>query len=133
MTPYDVSVKLDRGSSVYLPGEELVGHCSWDSNGPAAANAMELSVLWHTEGKGTEDLGVIFFEKWTQEDGELPLPRRPRRFAVRLPAQPLSYDGVLVKILWCVRARLFLADGEVRTAEAPFQLGKVARAREIVT
>ncbi|NIP85768.1 MAG: hypothetical protein GTO03_09485 [Planctomycetales bacterium] len=41
----------------------------------------------------------------------------------------MSYDGLIVKIHWCVRLRLFLPRGRELVAEQPFQLGAVPRVR----
>jgi hypothetical protein len=51
--------------------------------------------------------------------------RVPRRFSTVLPASPLSYDGEIVKICWCVRLRIFLPQGQESLAEVPFRLGSV--------
>jgi hypothetical protein len=42
-----------------------------------------------------------------------------------LPASPLSYDGRIVKICWCVRLRLFPRQGPEVIDEAAFRLGEV--------
>jgi hypothetical protein len=44
-----------------------------------------------------------------------------------LPASPLSYDGLIVKVVWCVRVRLFLAGNRQCSADQTFQLGSVPR------
>ena len=41
----------------------------------------------------------------------------PRRFTTTLPPSPLSYDGQIVKVCWCVRLRLFLPQGQESLAE----------------
>jgi hypothetical protein len=51
--------------------------------------------------------------------------RVPHRFATILPPSPLSYDGQIVKVCWCVRLRLFLPQGQETLAEVPFQLGSM--------
>jgi hypothetical protein len=90
---------------------------------------MELSVLWYTEGKGDEDLAVHFFDRRSNSDGEMVDLRKPQRFATTLPSSPLSYEGVILKICWCVRVRLFPERGKELVAEVPFQLGRVPRPR----
>lgn len=72
---------------------------------------LEASVLWYTEGKGDEDLAVHFFHRWsTARLQELDL-KAPQRFSTRLPESPTSYSGMLFRIRWCTRMRLFLANG----------------------
>ena len=51
--------------------------------------------------------------------------RELRRFKTTLPASPLSYDGEIVKIRWCVRVRAFLRRGKEVFFEQPFQLGDI--------
>jgi hypothetical protein len=59
--------------------------------------------------------------------------RVPRRFSTVLPASPLSYDGEIVKICWCVRLRLFLPQGQEALTEVPFRLGNVPGVNQRVT
>jgi hypothetical protein len=89
------------------------------------ARAVERSILWYTEGKGEEDIGVHHFERITdrataEADGG--------SFASRLPASPLSYEGVIVKVRWCVRVRLFFDAGRDFVSEHVFELGDVPAA-----
>ncbi len=66
------------------------------------------------------------------DDVAKPLDLRvPHRFAIVLPPSPLSYDGQIVKVCWCVRVRLFLPHAQVAVAELPFRLGSVAIASGI--
>lgn len=84
---------------------------------------LELSVLWFTEGKGSEDIGVHLFENVSGEELAQRSFESPRIVQTLLPASPLSYEGSLFKIRWCVRLRLFLNDGREITTEQPFYLG----------
>ena len=92
---------------------------------PEDIRAVELSVVWHTEGKGDEDMSVHFFER-IESDDDLPIDfRQPRKFSVVLPNSPLSYNGLIVRICWCVRARVFFWQGRELSLDVPFQLGSV--------
>lgn len=84
---------------------------------------LEVSVIWYTEGKGSEDIGVHYFESVTSEQLTYACLEEPRRVATILPPNPLSYEGRLLKIRWCVRLRLYLLDGREMRAEQPFYLG----------
>jgi hypothetical protein len=89
------------------------------------ARAVELSILWYTTGKGEEDMSVHHFERIVDEPSR-PLDLRvPRRFSTEMPQSPLSYDGVIVKVCWCVRVRMFLSQGQESVSEAAFCLGNV--------
>lgn len=83
--------------------------------------AVERSVLWYTEGKGEEDLGVHFFERVRE-------PALAGSFGCHLPPSPLSYEGLIVKIRWCVRVRLFFAGGRDFVSEHAFDVGQVPAA-----
>ena len=54
------------------------------------------------------------------------------RVSTVLPASPLSYSGVIVKIRWCVRVRAFLRRGKEVLGERSFQLGDVPSVRAVV-
>jgi hypothetical protein len=87
--------------------------------------ATEASVLWFTEGKGEPDMGVHFFRR-TARDSHADRDLRPmQRIEVPLPPSPLSYEGVILKIRWCVRVRLFLTGGREFLEERGFTLGKI--------
>jgi hypothetical protein len=130
MSREDVAVELDRVPPHYQPGETLSGGWTLAAHPDQPVRAVELSVLWYTDGKGDEDLGVHHFERLSGDEGGPIAPGQPRWFAARLPRSPLSYDGVLVKVCWCVRVRVFWDGGEA-VGEAPFRLGDVARAEEV--
>jgi hypothetical protein len=127
MSREDVTVELDRAPPDYRPDGSLSG--AWALAAPldGPVRAVELSVLWYTDGKGDEDLGVHHFERLSGDEAGAIAPGRLNRFTARLPRSPLSYDGVLVKVCWCVRVRVFWDGGEA-CAEAPFRLGDVAPA-----
>jgi hypothetical protein len=76
-----------------------------------------------TEGKGTEDLGVHSFQRLTGAALTAIDWSIPQRVQVPLPDAPLSYEGRLVKISWCVRVRFYLNDGTELVAQQPFYLG----------
>jgi hypothetical protein len=131
MSDLGAIVALDREPAAYQPEEAIAGGFRLPPDVAREAEAVELSVLWYTEGKGDEDLGTHFFER-IEEERELAALDGPRRFSARLPDGPLSYDGVIVKVCWCVRVRVFCRGGEEHVGEAPFRLGEVAPAREVV-
>ena len=127
-----VTIELDRDPPDYHPDESLSGSWTLASDYEREVRSAELSVLWYTEGKGDEDFGVHHFERLSADEAGWVESRRPQRFSLRLPRAPLSYDGVIVKVCWCVRVRVFWDGGE-SVAEVPFRLGEVATACEIAT
>jgi hypothetical protein len=120
-----VRIRLDGNGRIYCPGETLAGSYRMEGIAPPDVRAIEVSVLWHTEGKGDEDLAVHDFRRLSVENGDAINPRHPGRFSAVLPNSPLSYRGVIVKIRWCVRVRVFLARGREVVGEVHFRLGEV--------
>jgi len=120
-----VRIRFDADTEVFAPGETLAGDYRIGGVRADELRAVELSVLWHTEGKGDEDLSVHEFARRSDEDGDLPEPGQPVRFETKLPLSPLSYDGAIVKIRWCVRVRVFLEAGKEVVGERRFRLGRV--------
>ena len=120
-----ISIKLHNASRQYQAGSILSGESQIDAVDPTELEAVETSVLWYTEGKGDEDLGVHHFERVTAEAAGATL-HELRQFSTKLPNSPRSYEGVLVKIRWCVRVRVFLRGGRNVFAELPFELDKMA-------
>jgi hypothetical protein len=78
---------------------------------------LEVSVLWYTEGKGDEDLTVHFFHRWSAVRLRELEVSKPQLFETRLPESPLSYNGHLLRIRWCVRMRLYLGAAAEMPAE----------------
>jgi hypothetical protein len=125
MTSPRARLLLDDTARIYNPGDVLAGQFNLEGGAAGDVRACELSVLWHTEGKGDEDLSVHFFERLESHNGESIDLRLPRRFSTELPNSPLTYGGLIVKIAWCVRVRFFLTRGKELSLEVPFQLGAV--------
>lgn len=84
--------------------------------------AVENSILWYTSGKGDEDIGVHYFERRVPKKNEYVDLVSLRRYETELPRSPLTYDGFLLKINWCVRVRVFLKGGKEISCEIPFKL-----------
>jgi hypothetical protein len=125
MTHSAVSLTLDEPQRVFQSGETLSGQYRLEGLARGDVRSVELSVLWYTEGKGDEDLAIHYFERWSPRTAPQIDPGQPRRFATVLPNSPLSYDGVLMKIRWCVRLRVQVRGTRDLVAEAPFRLGLV--------
>jgi hypothetical protein len=120
-----ITVQFDRSDRGYEPLSPLA--VRYEAEGISATDpprAAEHSVLWYTEGKGEEDLGVHFFER-VVDPARLPPAAPGTAFEVALPASPLSYEGVIVKVRWCVRVRYFFAGGRDFVSEHEFIVGRV--------
>jgi hypothetical protein len=123
-----IAVTLDRSPRVYSGGDTMRIEYQFDALPKEDISAVEISVLWLTEGKGEPDMGVHYFRRMTPDDADLADLRPLQRVDVVLPASPLSYDGVILKIRWHVRVRLFLTRGREYFEEIAFQLGRVPAA-----
>ncbi|MCC9657637.1 hypothetical protein LOC70_17680 [Rhodopirellula sp. JC737] len=117
-----MNVAVCRDDGFYAAGSSLkagwrISRIDWEE-----LQSVELSVLWHTEGKGDEDLGVHYFQRYDRSDlQQIELTER-QEINCTLPASPLSYQGHLLQIQWKIRVRVFLADGREIVAEQPFYL-----------
>lgn len=125
MIGLNIHIRLTSDDRRYLPGESLTGRFFVEGPEHDTVRAAEFSVLWYTAGKGEEDLAVHFFERFTHNrTGQLDL-RTPHPFEIRLPFSPQSYDGMILKVCWCVRLRLFLPRGQEIVSEETFRLGEI--------
>ena len=117
-----ISIQLVEGRWAYRPGDVLECDCQIDAVSPEEVQAVETSVLWYTEGKGDEDMAVHHFQRRvSSSDGGQNLCAL-HRFRTALPNSPLSYDGQIVKLHWCVRVRVFLGRGKETCGQRPFRL-----------
>lgn len=117
-----IALRICSPSAVFHPGDVLRCEYQIDAIQPQEVQAVEASVLWYTEGKGDEDLGVHYFERNTPSDsvdGDL---RQLHSLQTVLPRSPLTYNGFLVKIRWCVRVRLFWGRGKQISIDRAFAL-----------
>jgi hypothetical protein len=120
-----VVIRLDGDLSTYQPGETLSGEYWIESVDLGQIKTVEVSVLWATEGKGDEDMAVHEFWCRDADDGRPIELGRPERFSTTLPNSPLSYQGQIIKLRWCVRVRVFPARGKEVVGEKVFHLGNV--------
>lgn len=122
-----IDARFDRPDRGYAPGSPLEVRYHATGLGGEPVRAVEHSVVWYTEGKGEEDLGVHVFERYEPEHrAEVPLEGV---LTTQLPASPLSYEGVIVKIRWCLRVRIFFAGGRDFVSEHVFTVGSLPPAR----
>ena len=115
----------------FAAGETLRIEYQVDAVDEAQIVATEASVLWLTEGKGEPDMGIHFFRRTTRDEHVDRDLRPMQRIDVTLPNSPLSYEGVILKVRWCVRVRLFLTQGREFVEERGFVLGCVPPAKSV--
>jgi hypothetical protein len=110
-----------------LPGEQLEFEYSIQRVSAQLIDRIEVSVVWVTEGKGSEDIGVHYFESRARAELVKQPLNRARMVSTTLPNAPLSFEGRLFRIRWYIRLRLFLANGREISAEQPFYLGGMTK------
>ena len=126
MTPH-INISFRDGKTDYQPGDFLI--CEYQirlRNQENPVLAIETSVLWRTEGKGETDIGVHLFERRQKSSLQAGTLANVQRISTVLPASPHSYHGKIVKIVWCLRVRLFMADGAEVTQDQVFRLGNTS-------
>lgn len=124
MTEPLISIQIQGDQEFLSPGDIMTCDYQIDAIPKKDLQAIEVSVMWYTEGKSNEDMGVHFFERRVPADAEDQDLRSWRRFETPMPNSPLSYDGELMRVRWCVRVRAFLKQGRQHSSELPFQLGE---------
>lgn len=117
-----MSITLDRGDARYRVGRPLKARWRIGPRPVSQLAGLEASVLWYTEGKGEEDLHVHHFQRWNENQLRELDPRDAMTLQCELPYSPLSYQGTLLRIHWCVRLRLFCSTGPETVVQTPFQL-----------
>jgi hypothetical protein len=126
-----IDVQFTAPGRRHTPGGAFAARYRIDGVDPRAVRALELSVAWYTEGKGEEDLVVHTFERIVDR-AALRTALAGGILETTLPQSPLSYEGIIVKIRWCVRVRVFSAGGRDFVSEHVFDLGEVPPARPML-
>lgn len=125
--PPQIDAQFDHLDKTYAPGDPLTVRYRIAVHGVDVVRGIEHSIAWYTEGKGEEDMVVHAFERLGTKPaddatitGEL---------TCRLPSSPLSYEGVIVKVRWCLRVRVFFVSGRDFVSEHVFTVGHLPPAR----
>lgn len=119
-----ITIHFQQHRLHYAPGDQVTADITVSNFGELDCRAAEASVVWHTVGQGDEDLHVHSFKRLPcQGAGAVDLSA-PYQVNAQLPETPLSYDGVNIKVCWCVRLRLFMSGFRESSVEAPFRLGE---------
>lgn len=117
-----VNLTLCREDGVYVAGGPLTAKWRISRVPLDELQGVEISIMWHTEGKGDEDLHVHHFYRVNENQIRRVGLADEQSVRCVLPETPLSYHGHLISIRWCVRLRMFLANGREIVAEHPFHV-----------
>jgi len=88
-----LTLKLDQDPATLVPGQVVEGTAGWNLDAPPGMAMLRL--FWYTEGKGTQNVGVI-------EDLALPANRASclSTFRMTIPEAPYSFQGTAFTLQW---------------------------------
>lgn len=95
-----MSLHIHLEDTHFEPGSEVRGRLEWQNAGREHEKLL-ISLLWHTEGKGTEDIEIV-----DQIEVDHPPARGSHEISFVLPAFPWSFSGTLVSLIWAVEVSL---------------------------
>jgi hypothetical protein len=124
-----IIIRCDGNARTYQPGDTLRAEYWLESVLPEEVKTIEISVLWYTEGKGDQDLSVHEFRRVCVDQRKVTDARCPGEISTVLPNSPLTYEGQLIKLRWCVRVRAFLTRGREVLGQFGFRVGSVPSVR----
>ena len=89
----NLEIQIEQDRTAFTPGEEIAGSAKWQLDN--SQEYLELTLYWRTEGKGTQDIGIVETLRFDNPEsfGE-------REFKLRLPSGPYSFSGKLISIIW---------------------------------
>ena len=93
----ELSIDIAELKTEFRPGENLQG--TLRRNLSENPESVEISLFWRTEGKGTQDVGVIETKKF-DNPGSL----AQKEFSFKIPTEPYSFSGRLISIVWALEA-----------------------------
>ena len=91
----EIRILLRDDQRNFRSGETVEGVAGWRLEKPP--RSVELRLFWFTRGKGTEDAGVA-----SQLQFDAPQPEEGRKFSFKLPAEPWSFSGQLISLIWAL-------------------------------
>jgi hypothetical protein len=91
----ELKIAVRKQPAQFDPGEEIAGAAQWTLK--HAPKSVEVRLLWHTRGKGIEDVCVAATVQF-----EAPLQDDTRPFTITAPEAPYSFSGQLVTLEWAL-------------------------------
>jgi len=91
----ELNIELNDARNAFAPGEQVEGRIEWSLD--ANPDALTLSLLWYTSGKGTRDIGVLYANR-IDSPGAL----GSDKFSFTLPPGPYSFSGKLISLIWAL-------------------------------
>jgi len=94
-----LNIEIANDQKGFVPGQVLSGAVYW-GNQRSTRNAA-LRLLWYTEGKGTEDVGLV-----ESIDFENAQPTDRYAFEFTMPIGPHSFSGRLISLSWALELQV---------------------------
>lgn len=91
----ELKIAARKQPAHFKPGEEIAGAAQWSLK--HAPKSMEVRLLWHTSGRGIEDVCVAATVQF-----EAPLQDDTRPFTITAPEAPYSFTGSLITLQWAL-------------------------------
>lgn len=90
-----LKLSVSNGRKAFRPGETIEIEAEWNlSNQP---DSVEMRLVWYTAGKGDTEIKVV-----KSMPQSTPRMAEKRRVSLRLPAEPYSFSGKLVSLIWAI-------------------------------
>ena len=90
-----LSLNIEGNLENFAPGEVIEGQAAWQLAAPP--KKIYLRLFWFTQGKGTEDVGVV-----SETVFDHPGRAGTRTFKIEVPLSPYSFSGRLVSLTWAL-------------------------------
>jgi hypothetical protein len=90
-----LEIQIEENKENFRPGEEIRGNVLWSfGNAPVP---LDLSLFWRTEGRGTQDVGIVETISVETQGAS-----GQKDFKFTAPAGPYSFSGKLISIIWAM-------------------------------
>lgn len=90
-----LTLETEGNLTAFIPGSTVTGRCSWDLT--EVPREVVLRLFWYTEGRGTQDLGIVDELAFSVQSA-----RQEESFRFQLPPAPYSMSGSLLAIRWAL-------------------------------
>ena len=105
----NLNIEIAEANNSFRTGETVAGTVRW--NLEENPESLELSLFWHTQGKGTRDVGVVETMKFDN-----PGSFGRKDFSFKLPQGPYSFSGKLISLIWAIEATTFPTEQTTKRA-----------------
>lgn len=117
----ELTITLDHPDAAFTPGGRIAGKVEWRL--AAAPDAMELRLVWYTEGKGTQDAEIVQTVRYDH-----PIAADSHTFELTAPVGPHSFSGTLISLLWALE---LVTDSEDHATRQPIVIAPAGKEIEL--